>query len=587
MSSRVPLRGGSAGEPVKGGQLPYFHDGVKATRLISKNTYGLRLLPAFEYDYNNMVPKSPLSWVPYRDKDKVDPETQRPVFTDWYFPLKIHEWVGQGERGYVSPLLVEGKDCKDADPLHNIWMLARHSENPDWQNLTEKPDDEYNAVLRRYRVYYVVNALLSQDNKMENRLIMVTNETLSQLKKKLNQRGGRGDPILDPNWEDYCFGDVTSPQHGLFATVKPGQFNDAGMKTSLFYFGNQPQDDRPIGVHPYPIDINQEWGQLMLSNRYNIADTEKVTKIANPDEMLAYIVEDDYLPYALVYEACAHRWTVPAQSTHRKTFVPPPVAQSPTLQHDQASPPVPPISNRKFWMMMGGQVKGPFAESAIAAMVMTQRQDIQVVLDGTQEWKPTSAFGIKPPAAQAAPAAPPVAPSAAPSPPLTPPPLPASSSAAPVVLAPTGAPPAAPVVTSTPPAAASTAPPPPAAAPGPPSVPTATGMPPRPPGPPGGTRPAPAQPNLTAPPAPAAASSAGPPPPLTTSAPAAQPLSAPGPAVPSREPLNATEMAEYKDLLSKWTANGGAGAELLTPEVIARFSDLSDRISANNQSVNG
>lgn len=46
------------------------------------------------------------------------------------------------------------------------------------------------------------------------------------------------------------------------------------------------------------------------------------------------------------------------------------------------------------------------------------------------------------------------------------------------------------------------------------------------------------------------------------------------------KPLTEAERAEYKRLLKQWTRNRGAGAETLTQEQVARFSELSDRISA-------
>jgi hypothetical protein len=574
MSSRnPPLRGGSAGEPAKMSALPYFHSEVKAVELIQKNTYGLRVLPAFEYNYDTMQPVSQTGYVPYRNSAQMDPETQRPVFTDWYFPLKVHKMIGHRQRSFVSPLLTQTFDSKDVDPLHNIYMMARNSDNPDWRSLTEKEDKEFNAVIRRYRIFYAMNVLMTFDGALSNRVAVGTSETLNSLKKKLNLRAGRGDEVLDPEWPDYVFGDITSPYYGLWATVKPGVFNDANMKCAMFFFGSGTPDDRPIGISKYPIDPNDGWGQAFLAGRYNIADTEKVTRISTPEEILHFVVEDDYLPYELVQNACGHLWTVPPR--HARTHVPaphlppqppngaPPPPAGNTVTHAAATPPQP-TAERRFWLDIGGKATGPYPESQIRGMVNQGGRDLQVLLDGSTTWSMASAYGIMPaPKPAPAPAAPPPPPrGAAPPPPpartVAPPPPPGTAAAAP------------------PPPGRSTAPPPPPGGQAPPPPPTGA-----PPPPPVGSAPKTfippgPMPGPATPPPPAGAP---PPPPPAAAAPA------PAPSLQTLQPLSPEEEKEYQSLFDLWTVNGGAGAELLAPNQISRFAELSERISAASQAA--
>jgi hypothetical protein len=47
----------------------------------------------------------------------------------------------------------------------------------------------------------------------------------------------------------------------------------------------------------------------------------------------------------------------------------------------------------------------------------------------------------------------------------------------------------------------------------------------------------------------------------------------------SPKPLTRAELREYNKLFHQWTKNGGAGAEELSPEKIARFAELSERLS--------
>lgn len=51
----------------------------------------------------------------------------------------------------------------------------------------------------------------------------------------------------------------------------------------------------------------------------------------------------------------------------------------------------------------------------------------------------------------------------------------------------------------------------------------------------------------------------------------------PNPIVEKLKPLTKVEYTEYKSLLDQWISNAKVGAQTLTPEQIARFSDLSDR----------
>src|ERR1051326_4833692 len=44
------------------------------------------------------------------------------------------------------------------------------------------------------------------------------------------------------------------------------------------------------------------------------------------------------------------------------------------------------------------------------------------------------------------------------------------------------------------------------------------------------------------------------------------------------KPLTRSELREYNMLFKLWTKDGGPGAELLTPEQISRFAELSERM---------
>ena len=48
-------------------------------------------------------------------------------------------------------------------------------------------------------------------------------------------------------------------------------------------------------------------------------------------------------------------------------------------------------------------------------------------------------------------------------------------------------------------------------------------------------------------------------------------------------PLTESERREYDKLFRMWTREGGPGAELLEPEQIERFAELSERIALSGQ----
>ena len=571
------LSGGQKAEPMQGGSHPFFRPTVRAMEFNKKNTYGVRILPAYELD-ESLNPTSPTSWVAYRNPNELDPSSSKPMFTSWYYTFKGYKFRGNAKKGFLSPLTFEATDCRGKDPLYDCYLTARNAgDGHEWHELVEKGEDSkegFSAVLEKPRVFAAMNAMVELDkNKLENRVVIVTKPSLDHLKEQLNQLTPRGDQPIDPDWEEFVLGDITGPAHGLWGFVKEGSFNDAGMKTMLFQFAQS--KDRSIGARQWPIDLNSPWGQEILARRYHIGDLENVTHILTAEEILEFIVNDGFLPPDLVEAACADSWSIPKSKTGRKyspkvsweqgTGAKDGVAETPSPTAAAAAagtntrapaggsftkpadtPTVKPKENRQFWLLLASNqvAQNMIDEATLARLVEQDKKDHVVCLKGDNQWKPASMFGIliQPPAPAA----------------TAPPPPPA-----------TGAPP--PPSTGMPPAPRG-----PVASP-PPNPPRNPGMPPQ---AVGTNRPAPVQPPVGQTPPPAGYTPAppaqSPPTAVNQSPPPPAEAAAAGDGVPS--PLTDEEMKELSVLQEEWNLTSSAGKPI-DVEKINRFLYLNDRLS--------
>jgi hypothetical protein len=446
------LVGGSEGEPELNSAHPFFFPDVKALQLLSKNTYGLRLLPAYDMHMLEAGDENyKLSVAPYRDVDKIDPMSDQPKFTAWYYVLKAYKFVGNDSRHFVSPLTGHAKDNRGIDPLFDIFFTARNSGNPDWTCLVAKPEkasDGYQSVIPLPKRCGVANALVNieKTQSIENRIIVFGSMCLDMLKMTLNtMRPVTVVEPVDPDWPNYLFGDVTSPARGSWATVKKTIFNTAQMADSGMHFSSKP--NQLVGHTAWPIDTATEWGIAALAGRYNIADTEKVTRIWTAEEILDYIVSDGFIPYALIEEGCKKHWHVPPESGNPTYSLPPessdddggqfgPVPSAPAAPVAPAAPAAPvaaaaPVVPRPF--VAPPRIAAP---AAPASQTPPAPRVAPPVAQGHNPSVPrTAAPGALPPRPAAPASAPkaPAAPGATPRPPSTPKPVVAAPVPVPVV----------------------------------------------------------------------------------------------------------------------------------------------------------
>lgn len=350
---KLIIKGGSAAEPSRNANSPFFHAGVKAIELRNKEQYQLRILPAFDRGIPVDDPSFATSYVAYRDNNlEQEALTHTPGFTDWYFTFSGYSFLGRQSRSFLSQAsLFQGSIDPGYDPVHDCYRYAKRSEDPAIKALTERPKDQKShAVIPSVRRWAFVNAYVDTNNSgvWENKIVYFSSMSMEDLKKKLALRAGRNDAIVSPDWPDFVFGDITDPLGGLLAKVRKARpyDNTQGIETPCLFFSNQP--GTLVGANTWPIDPATEEGRAVLYGRYDLSDSEKVTKIASYEALLDYIVQDGTIPYEIIAAACGAYADVPAEppSAREATYsAPPPEVvdedQVPGVEMDPLSAPAP------------------------------------------------------------------------------------------------------------------------------------------------------------------------------------------------------------------------------------------------------
>ena len=321
---KLNIRGGSAGEPTRTFQSPFFQAEVKSLELRTKDVYKLRLLPAFNRDILPDDPSYKISYLPYRRTNgDIDKVTQTPAFTDWYYIMQGYTWLGRQGKGFLSPLnLHEGPMAGGIDPIADCLFYARRHEDPSVKALAKKPENVKNAkaIIPSTRRFCFFNAYAERENAWDVYACWGSQTTLEDLKTQLAIKGGRGDQIISPAFQEFLYGDVTDPQEGLLATVKKGTIGigNQTLETSLFTFSKNTQS--LDGAELFPYDPASEAGQAILAARYDFMD-DTVVKVATYQEILDYIVEDGTIPYWLIEEACSNFGTLAPEPASSKAAV--------------------------------------------------------------------------------------------------------------------------------------------------------------------------------------------------------------------------------------------------------------------------
>ena len=163
-----------------------------------------------------------------------------------------------------------------------------------------------NPKAQKPRVFGMMNVYYRdpETGECDNQVGIATQASLDLLKRNLSHRAGRGDPVLSEEWSDFLYGDVTDPTTGLTAFVRETPLeNNPMIKFAGIHFSTR--SGYLDGSRPWPIELDTEEGQAILAGRYNIQDTDNVTRMRSYDDLLQYVVEDGEIPYDVIERACA------------------------------------------------------------------------------------------------------------------------------------------------------------------------------------------------------------------------------------------------------------------------------------------
>jgi len=305
MSTRLHIVGGSQGEAKREFSVGFFHDGVRSIGLNKKVSHQFRFLPAFDNNrYRETDAEYATSVLPYRDRNLAADSTGTEGFTSWYYIFRVHNFLGHGNRSYVSPITGHQGNPTGVDPILDCYMLCK--KNDALKHLIEKPKNKsegFNAVITSPKSMPFFNVLTCVDKQWVNAIMYCTISALDDLKGKLALRAGRNDAVISPEWSDYIYGDITHPTQGLMATSRIAKVGTNMIETACVFFSEK--DGVLTGAQAAPLDPTTPFGQQALRGRYNLLDPERVIKVATYEEILDYIINDGTIPYNVIEAACS------------------------------------------------------------------------------------------------------------------------------------------------------------------------------------------------------------------------------------------------------------------------------------------
>lgn len=330
------LVGGTAGMTKGNFTHPFVQPNVKLFEPGENQVCRIRLLPAFEKDINGNI-VAPDSFIPYRAEKQGDEE--HAAFTDWFVEISGYRMLGPNKLRFLSPSTGMENPPGGTDPLVDLYRASRQSDDPAIKWFSEKHDrkeDRMRALQWPSRMY-ILNALLVNDeNLLDNVMLKLSSKGMEALTNLLNNPSTRNGPQR-ARFDEYCFGDVTAPDDGLWGNIKPFKFNDAGMSTAGVFFGRKSNEWE--AVEAFPFDPQSEDGQIFLRGRYDLCDAEKVLKIADKQEMVNAIFSGvAWLPYEWASSVLLDLGYDVPKNPHRSTMVSQPAAQRPVAPAAPAAP---------------------------------------------------------------------------------------------------------------------------------------------------------------------------------------------------------------------------------------------------------
>ena len=429
--------GGSQGDrtDTRSGRLGCFQSGVRSVfPSDKKHTRRYRVLPAFNENLSKMDAAYQTSTVPYRliGSTALDNDTKTEPFTGWYLTTLGYSMLGRSQEDFLSPQMLAASGfsaAESADPVQDARNLAKAT--PQWYHLTERTKEaggrDKSAVLPYVSGGVLMNVLESdrpQDpSSWRNSILTVRETSLRELKKTLSWPMASGQRVLDPEWPQYCFGDVTSANAGCVALMEKKQVGT--VQTWCLVYGARDFQNNDAVQMP----VNES----ALRNRYQLG-SEATLKFFSYQEIVDWMISDGAFPHELIAQACGHAANISVHQGHSYAgavtggkFSAAPQHSGPV--HNPMAPPMradqldmspsPKAPDVKFWVMAHGAVQpAPVELSVIRTWSPELLAGVKMMDEGQRTpWSDPSAFGVV-----VAPAAPPPPPAyQAPAAPLPPP----------------------------------------------------------------------------------------------------------------------------------------------------------------------
>ena len=305
--------------------LGLFQRGVDFTYPKEDRELKGRILPARNADLQPEDKAWLGSVAPYRDitSGDLDPDTSSPAFTAWYTNVQAYRFFGKTQESFLSPatlrdLMGAGASIEDtADPIEDCGRFAKRSGNAGWEQLIIKPNTRNGQAVIPWAKKQTVFNMYLPDKKGIWRVtaVITSRQALLDLKTQLAWPTPRSLEPVDPQWENYLFGDITNPVNGLAVRLKKKQLGQ--ISCNAFVISDEEFGLR--GVERKPVKDAK-----ILEARYDL-QSNATLKIFTYQELVNFLVEDGAIPHQLIVEACEGRADIPnarKQNTHTSSPAP-------------------------------------------------------------------------------------------------------------------------------------------------------------------------------------------------------------------------------------------------------------------------
>lgn len=385
----------------------YFKNGIYGGTPSKNKSFSGRILPMFDYIGTSKAdPDFAKSWSPYRDKGSINQETGQPDLVAFFGIGLSYTWFGNKQVSFLSPHTLKythgfEKRNEMIDPLSDIHRFAKRHEDPAIRALTEREENKKDAKMvipyPQLRYFFNFYGTSGSDRTMKNYVIDFSPKGFADLCAKLAEWRPAHERVLDNDWPDYLFGDITNPDTGLLIDTvslpaSPQPFN--GM---IFTAGSH-KSSKGVQSRAVPEEA--------LVKRAHFYGDDMAFKILSAQEIVDFLVDDGSVPYHLIQEVCSNYANVPPEPHKVKVFAGNPDADAgdeevyvpkrpayagPTMPVKSApapaAPAAPVITADTFWVSVMGSKPEKYSGGELQALVDKGQDGIKVCKVGDKQWK--------------------------------------------------------------------------------------------------------------------------------------------------------------------------------------------------------